>query len=270
MIEKNGIVTFECDKDKNGNEILNSSQRNNEIIWPPKETFPKSQYYATFKNCCNTTSYVMALEYSGFKFPSGKFKQPEDNLTYHILTSKAIMESYKKSQPVMYNNFVKCLNGTCNKQELQNMCFPNEIHKYLCMGANEWLGTEAASFNTNVNFKKALWKFMVKDSLPIVISTIFGGMNHIVCATGVQYKKEDWLKGVELEKSKGILPEITPISILVDDPWGKYNPKTNKYDAPNNGNDIVIPWDVVIERVKPCNSDTIKWGHTFTHGIAII
>ena len=49
MTEKNGIVTFECDKDKNGNEILNSTQRNNEIVWPPKDKFPKAQYTTTWK-----------------------------------------------------------------------------------------------------------------------------------------------------------------------------------------------------------------------------
>ena len=41
----------------------------------------------------------------------------------------------------------------------------------------------------------------------------------------------------------------------------KYNPKTNKYDAPNGGNDIAIPWDVVVARVKPANSKSVKWAH---------
>ena len=66
------------------------------------------------------------------------------------------------------------------------------------------------------------------------------------------------------------LPGPTPEGIYVDDPWGKYNPKTNKYDAPNGGNDIFIPWDVVVKRVKPANSEDVKWMHLFYHGLAAV
>lgn len=266
MIRKNGLVIFECDKDEAGNEILNSTQRNNEIVWPPKDKFPNAQYRTSWANTCNATSYVMALEYAGFKFPSGKFKQPEDNLTYHILNSKTIMDAYKKGQPAMYANFIKSLEGKCTEEELKNMYFPNELHDYLCMGANEWIGTTAAKFSTNINFKKALWKFFVKDNLPMVISTNFGGFGHIVVVTGVIYKESDY----EAHKDDEECPEIAPESIIIDDPWGKYNPRTNKYDAPNSGNDITVPWDRVVESVKPCKSDTLKWAHIFSHSIATI
>lgn len=269
MTEKNGIVTFECDKDKNGNEILNSTQRNNEIVWPPKDKFPKAQYTTTWKNTCNCTSYGMALEYAGYIFPSGRYKQPEDNLAFHILNSKKIIAEYSTKQPAMYKLYVKSLEGKCTDAELKDVYPPTELHDYLCMGANDWLGTKAAQFSTNVNFKEALWKYMVSDNLPMVISTIFGGFNHIVCVTGVQYTKSDYEKGLAYEKSNGI-PNISPVAIIVDDPWGKYNPKTNKYDAPNGGNDIVVPWDVVVTKVKPVGSSTIKWAHTFNHAVAIV
>lgn len=271
MIEKNGIVTFECDKDKDGNEIGNSSQRNNELVWPSETAKPKAQYRTSWKNMCNVTSYVMGLEYSGFIFPSGKYKQPEDNLGYHILTSPTVLAEFKKRQPAMYNLFIKSLEGGCNKAELDVLYFPTELHDYLSMGANEWIGTKATRFSQNINFKKALWRYMVEDNLPMVISTNFGGFGHIVCVTGVQYNKAEWEKGVEFRKENlEELPEITPVSIIIDDPWGKYNPKTNKYDAPSGGNDLIIPWERVVASVKPYNSEKVKWAHTFSHAVATV
>ena len=271
MTEKNGIVTFECDKDPEGKEIENSTQRNNELVWPSVTNKPNAQYRTSWKNMCNVTSYRMALEYAGYNFPVGRFKQPEDNLGEFILTSKDVMAKYAKECPAMYKSFLRALDGQCSTQELENMYFPNELHDYLCYGANLWIGTNAAKFSTSINFKKALWRYMVEDNLPMVISTKFGGFGHIVCVTGVQYNKADYETGKAFRGvNKEDWPEITPISIIIDDPWGKYNPRTNKYDAPNGGNDIIVPWDRVVSTVKPCNSDTVKWAHTFTHGIATV
>lgn len=276
MTEKDGIVTFECDKDHNGKEILNSTQRNNELIFPDPKKYPKAQYVTNFKNECNITSYIMFLEYSGARFPSGMFKQPEDNLGYFILTNKEILELYKKNQPVLYNAWQKSLVGEATTSELENAIPPTEIHNYLCIGANEWLGYSAAIFSTRVNFKQALWNEMVNNDNPMVISTTFGKLaGHLVCVTGVQYKIEDYQRIKELENANKDITEslesINPVSIIVDDPWGKYDPKTNTYIAPNGGNDIIIPWDVVIARVKPVNSPSIKWAHCIFHkGIATI
>ena len=266
MTEKNGILTFECDKDEKGNEILNSSQRNNELVYPDPKKFPKSQYTTSWRNECNVTSYIMFLEYSGAKFPSGKYKQPEDNLGYFILTNKQILDHYKAKQPVFYNAWMKALKGTATKADLENAFPPNELHDYLRMGANLWLGYDAAKFSINVNFKKALWDNMVDDNLPLVISTTFGGFGHIVCVTGVQYKKEDYqalraAKDLKASNVDELINLTDPVAIIVDDPWGKFNPKTNKYDAPNGGNDIVVPWDVVVARVKPAGSTLTKWCH---------
>ena len=275
MTEKNGIVTFESDKDKNGNEILNSSQRNNQLVFPDPKKYPKAQYTTSWKNECNVTSMIMGLEYSGWTFPKGKYNQPEDNLAYFILTDKQILDAYKKGQPAMYDLWQKSFLGKCTQKELDSVYPPNELHDYLSKGTNLWLGSTATSFSTNVNFKRALWDNMVHDNLPLVISTTFGGFGHIVCVTGVQYKKNDYesinaAQNLKTTNWEQLLDDVDPVSIIVDDPWGKYNPKTNKYDAPNGGNDIIIPWDVVVARVKPANSSKIKWAHTFKHGMATI
>lgn len=260
-----GIYQFECDKDLKGIELDNYSQRNNEIVWPSKDEYPKAQYQTTWKNTCNVTSYIMGLSYAGFNFPSGKYKQPEDNLAYFILTDEKIREEYKNKQPAMYNLFIKALKGECSKHELDNMYFPTELHDYLCLGANRWIGTTAAKFSTNIDFKKALWENLVIDNLPMVISTNFGGFGHIVVVTGCQYSDKTYNKIKDTQDFS-----LEPLSIIIDDPWGKYNYKIDKYDAPNNGNDIVIPWDIVVKRVKPYNSQKIKWVHTFNHAVATI
>lgn len=275
MTEKNGILTFECDKDERGQEILNSTQRNNKIVYPDPEVYPKAQYIVNWKNTCNVTSMVMAGQYAGAKFPGGKYEQDEDNLAYFILTNKEILEKYKGSQPVLYNAWIKTFTGKATKTDLNNAYPPTELHDYLSMGTNLFLGYKATQFSTNINFKKTLWDNMVNDNLPIVVSTTFGGMGHIVCVTGVQYKKADFesIKAAESIKSGNIeqlINSIDPISIIIDDPYGKYNPETNKYDAPNQGNDICIPWNIVISRVKPVNSKLTKWCHTFNHGMATV
>lgn len=258
LTKKDGILTFECDKDRDGNEILNSSQRNNEILWPTEKEYPKAQYRASWKNTCNVTSYIMALEYAGWKFPKGNYNQPEDNFAYFILTDKSIRDKMKQKAPILFDLWMRSLEGKCTEKELKyDMYFPTELHDYLCFGANKWIGKDVASFSTELNFKEVLYKNMVENNLPLVVSTTFGGFGHIVCVSGVQYTEES-------------LRKKAPVAILVDDPWGKYNPDTNKYDSPSGGNDLVIPWKTVIAKVKPAGSISTKWIHTFNQGIATI
>lgn len=258
MERKNGLVIFEVDKDENGNEIGNSSQRNNELVWPTTAEKPNAQYRTSWKNMCNVTSYVMALEYAGWQFPTGTFRQPEDNLGKFILTDKSVRDYWQKTNKAGYDLFMKSLDGKCTKAELENMYFPTELHNILSYGANKWMGQDIAKYSEPVDLKKVLWENMVDNDLPVVLSTKFGGYGHIVCCTGVAFdeKEFDNLKYVD----KGTL---TPKHIIVDDPWGKYNPSTNLYDAPNGGNDIIVPWNRVELSVR-------NRAHTFKHPIKLI
>lgn len=257
MTEKNGIFTYECDRDPDGAEILNSSQRNNELVWPSVKEKPKAQYRTSWKNMCNVTSYVMALEYAGWKFPGGPYKQPEDNLGLFILTNKDVRDYFKNRDKHMYDLFMKSLDGKCTDIELEQMYFPTELHNFLSYGANNWIGENVSMFVQNESFVRQLFEQMVCNNLPMVISTNFGGFGHIVTVTGVQYKGRPDIHSI-------------PTGIIVDDPWGKYNPTTNVYDAPNGGNDILIPWDRVVKSVKPYGSADTKWMHLFKHGEATI
>ena len=265
MRKENGLIIFECDKDENGKEILNSSQRNNQLVWPSVKSKPKAQYRTNWSNMCNVTSMVMGLEYAGFTFPDGPYNQPEDNLGLFILTDRVLLDKWKNQAPAQYDLFIKSQDGKLTKDQVDKyLYFPTELHDYLSLGVNRWLGTKATKFTTSFSFKKMLELEMVFENSPIVLSTTFGGFGHIVCCTGVAYKDET------VFSDKEELPGPTPAGIYVDDPWGKYNPATNKYDAPNGGNDIFIPWDVVVKRVKPANSEDVKWMHLFYHGLAAV
>lgn len=273
MIKENGLVTFKCDLRDDGTEILNSSQRNNKLIWPSEIDYPKAQYRTSWKNMCNVTSMIMGLEYAGWNFPTGKYNQPEDNLGLFILTDERIRKAYKEGQPAMYNTWIKSLTGEVPNSQINNIYPPIELHMYLSKGTNLWIGSTATEFHTNLNFLKSLWKNMVEDNLPIVISTNFGGFGHIVTCVGVTYSEADYEKGKKIrEENISDLPEIIPTSIKVDDPWGAINIQNNKYPVGGggSGNNINIPWQFVVEHVKPLNSTRQKWGHIFKHGIATV
>lgn len=270
MTEKNGIVTFKCDEG-----FLNSTQRNNEY----KLLSKTGQTLVDWKGECNVTSYVMALEYAGWKFPKGRFKQTEDNLAEHIIESEKIDNDFNVTMRALWKEWHDAKEGKLSDAEIKKVTPPIEIHKYLSMGANEWLNCRTAtSFNERIDFPKALWRYLVDDNLPMVISTTFGGFGHIVCVTGVQYSKADWEKGVEEQKEKKepgkiYTPSVKPTAIIVDDPWGNAS-KTRFESYPagggGSGNDIIVPWDIVVKKVKPLNSTSQKWAHTFNHGAAIV
>lgn len=274
MIKKNGILTFKSDLKPDGTEILNSTQRNNQISWPSPNKFPKSQIIVSWKNTCNVTSIVMGLEYSGWNFPVGQYSQPEDNLAKFILESEEIDSLYAKKLPAMYSSYKRALNGQCSPSELNNVYTPIELHEFLAKGTNLWLGSTAVEFRTNINFKKALWSSMVESNLPIVLSTTFGGFGHVVTCVGFSITESEYEKALSYRKKTNELPDDYEIeSIIVDDPWGNASKsKFASYPAGGggSGNNLTVPWDIVVSRVKPVNSTLVKWGHMFKHGIATV
>lgn len=242
------------------------SQRNNELVWPSVKAKPKAQYRTNWLNMCNATSMINALCRAGYSLPDGRWKQPEDNLAEFILTNKELLNKWRTQAPAQYDLFIKSLDGQLTEEQVKkHLYFPNELHDYLSLGTNLWIGTTATRFYVDKSFKQNLMDELVFDDCPIVISTTFGGMGHIVCCTGVAYNEVD-------ESSLLVYGNTppTPAGIIVDDPWGKYNPETNTYDAPSGGNDIFIPWDVVVKRVKPAGSTDTKWMHLFFKGLPAV
>jgi uncharacterized protein YvpB len=122
---------------------INFSQRNNKIM--PMVT-------------CQVTSMVMGLSYIGWKFPEGKYEQPEDNL-------KAYFTEQGKNP---------------------------EIHADLAEYTNRWLGKAAVSFSTKRTMSQIINEIV--KGRPVVMSGQFPGfptrrtrpLGHIVCLVGCE------------------------------------------------------------------------------------
>ena len=123
---------------------LNYSQRNNE---------------RDPVNTCNVTSMVMALDYLGYSFPSGQYKQPEDNL--HLFMTE------KKLRPW--------------------------VHAELSLAVDAWLGKQITSFSTGRSISAIIDQ--LKDDRPVVLSGNFPGfpvklekpLGHIVVLVGIEW-----------------------------------------------------------------------------------
>lgn len=249
-------ITYKLDGD-------NYSQRNNQIVWPPVEQYPNSLYKCDWKVTCNVTALVNALDLAGWKFPQGKYTQPEDNLAYFILTNKEIDEIYKTQLPAMYQTYQNALNGNCTEYELKNMYAPIEILCLLAKGANLWLNSsKAVIFNEpkvhldSNDFSYVIYENFIKKISPLVVSTNFGGFGHIVSIVGATYEADRF---------------TTPIELLIDDPWGKVNLSTNTYPVGGGGSgkEVKIPWDYAMKHIKPLNSQTKNY-FEFTSGVALV
>lgn len=239
------IREFRCDYGKE-----NYSQLNNEV---------------NPKNTCNTTSMVTALDFSGYKFPDDifpEFKQPEDKLTMFCLTNEDVLDFYKKISPTMFNQwkteFEKLKKENPNK-ELKDYVFkdsypPNEVHSVLSYATNKWLGVENATFFKTDLTVEDITKELI-DMKPVVVSVKFGKLDHVLTLVGVNIEKqnEGW----------------TPISFIADDTYGKFDFKTETYDTSASGNDIEIPVEDLVVRMKALNS-LKKWGHLFTFAPAVV
>jgi hypothetical protein len=126
----------------------NYSQRNNKL--KPLES-------------CNVTSMVMALSYLGYKFPAGKFDQPEDNL-------RAFIEA-RGGDPT--------------------------VHADLSDGVNQWIGRPVTNFRTDREVPQ-LWAELAAGR-PVVLSGTFPGfpklarrpLGHIVCLVGAEWAGDD-------------------------------------------------------------------------------
>lgn len=241
IIEKDNkkYKQYSCDYNK-----INYSQRNNEY------KFKDEGVVVNASTTCNVTAMCMALDYLGYNFPTGKYKQPEDNLADFIMNSKEVDDHFKKIMPVEYAQY---------KAKKPNCYTPNEIHDCLSLGTNLWIQKQVTKFSTDVDFKKALYDNLVMNHKPIVISGAFPKKNgvklhHIVCVTGVCYN--------ENEK---VSPTTTPSFIKVDDPYGN-----TLNDWVGTGNDVYLSWEYIVKNLKPIGSQKYKWCHLFEEQQAIV
>lgn len=238
-------VTFRVDRNK-----TNYAQRNNKFIWEhPKN--PKLRMDALAM--CNVTSYVMAADYLGFKFPNGKYDQPEDNFADFIFKSKEIDEFYSTKMPVLYEAY--------KRGDTDAYC-PNLIHIVLAYSFNLWIGTTAATFNERLPITDIV-KEVTEFNRPVVLSGTFpykykagniGTIGHINTLVGIEFA--DFDKKLNLDKA----------TFIVDDPYGDW--KQNFLSG--TGNDTRFKLDEFIKYYKNLNDRTTKFAHTFKNSVAAI
>lgn len=247
LVEDDTYYYFTCD-----DNMENYTQRNNEFYWV------RNNRIVDKYGMCNFTSYCMFADYAGWKFPSGKYNQPEDNFADFLFKSKEVDKFYKEHYLAYYKDYVK---GT------KDCTTPNEIHKILSYAFNLWVGvSDATRFIENANIKSLLYQSFVIDKMPLVLSGHFPKSNgtrlhHIVTCTGIAIEKDKFIK-----PKLGILPENIEIAkIKIDDPYGN-----TLNDWQGSGNDIWLTWDYVVKNLKPVNNEEIKWAHTIKKPVAII
>lgn len=243
-------VLFSCDENK-----INYSQRNNKYYKKIGENV------ANAHTMCNVTSMCMALDYAGYKFPDlGKWSQPEDALMDFMVTNEEIDALYKKNYPTYYDAYKKGIEGAY---------YPNEVHSILSYGTNLWMGVKPGKitqFISNANFPYLLYLSFVKGSVPIVVSGSFptssgDRLNHIVTVSGVAYTRASYDK----YKKSGDWKDLLVENVKIDDPYG--NTLTG---WSGSGQDILLTWEYCVNNLKPLNSASEKWCHTFVPGPEII
>lgn len=123
-------------------------------------------------NVCNVTSMVMAASYLGYKFPEGKYKQPEDNL--HLFMTEKGLRPW--------------------------------VHDELSKGTNLWMGKNITNFSVTLSITAIFEE--LKNEKPVVMSGNFPGhpvklakpLGHIVVLVGAE-----WQDGRDNEDPKTVI-----------------------------------------------------------------
>jgi len=199
-------MIYKADKGK-----PNYSQRNNEI--KPLVS-------------CNVTSMVMALCYLGYEFPKGRYRQPEDNLRYHIENDQFCKRYYQ---------------DYCQRNPWAKGIPAVQIHDVLNWGTNNWMGTQCTHFQSNIPIEEMIHE--IKCGRPVVISGSFyregkEPLDHIVALVGYNDETNE---------------------ACYDDPYGR----TYEWSPEASGNDTWVSWELFIRDIKPVGNPNIKMGHLF-------
>ena len=230
----------------------NYSQRNNVLV-------PNS--------ACGPTNFIQGLEYSGWVWNNKLFpelKQPEDKLTKFCRTNKDVLAYYEKYYKNLYDNWMAEAHQLAKEQKKQYWevdCKknypPNEIHDVMNYAANLFIGYTAKEvskierpvcrfFNS---FEERTVLCQLDQGLPVVSSVNFNGYGHYIT-----------IVGYTSDETKEIILGDQIKEYIIDNTYGRFNFKTNKYDAVS-GNDEHIPRDKFLTMIKPVM-------HIFTKGAA--
>ena len=196
---------------------------------------------------CNVTSMIMMLDYAHIRFPSGTFKQPEDNLLTFLLSDKRVEEYYKEVAPTDYTKYIQ----TGRDPELSFP--PNEVHTVLSFGTNLWIGKQITKFYGELPVQELMYRTTIGQSC--VISGEFAGLHHVVVLVGFNTTQDP----ATIQKIEDV--DLTQIqSVILDDPYGDYR---SGYKI-QIGNGVEMPWVAFISQVKPQKNALVKRAHIVT------
>ncbi len=244
-------------------DFENYSQRNNVLV-------PNSS--------CGPTNMIQALEYSHWHWNNSLYpelKQPEDKLTKFCRTNEEVLNYYATHYKAMYENWLNEAGNLAKQQhkkywevDCKNSYPPNEVHDVMNYATNLFIGYSAEDLKnmklrpvTNfVNqFKESTVVSSILSGVPVVSSVKFNGYGHYVTIVGFTADiPEDFDENnICLLKIEDSIKEY-----IIDNTYGRFNFKTNKYDAVS-GNDEHIEKTKFLSMVKPVM-------HTFTKGAATV
>jgi hypothetical protein len=135
------------------------------------------------------------------------------------------------------------------QQFLLDSGFEPTNHYDLMKGYNQFMGKDIDSFSISVPFRDLIDDLL--SGIPWVGSGTFPGypykiqppkkpLEHIVCVVGMVYGKDPYF----------------PAEMIIDDPYG--NTMENWIGS---GNDVIIPWDLFVQWMKPLNDPELFWAH---------
>jgi hypothetical protein len=196
---------------------------------------------------CNTTSVIMALQYSGVILPPKKeLDQYEDLLTDFLLKDSRVDAFYKKTDLKNYSEWKDNPNG-------KYVIPPNEYHVVLAYGTNLWLDSLAPiiKFTTQSSIQEIAFNLIKKRVC--VVSGVWSGLRHIVCVVGLKSFQEN----LEFINRQSDIDLSKIQSFIIDDPFGDYK----SFYKNTNGNDIEVPINEFINNTRDLGKTTNKWAH---------
>lgn len=239
----------------NGKELLPWSQRKSKYVHVQKGK--KGSNKIDWTCVCNVHVLCNCSEYSGWQLPSDvEYSRAPDGLAKYIVNECLKPNSwFKKNYPTEFQNWYE------GNPEAYT---PLELHAVLAHYVSEWLGdSDADVFKSNLDIRSIV-KQLYENKIAIAASVKWGNLlGHIVTVVGFEATSEEdlkeWLYGFESKlKTVDVIKKI-----IIDDPWGYYDEKTDKYDGNKSGNDVRISTKYFWDHMKDIKNNNFKMGHIF-------
>lgn len=243
------------------------SQRNNEYKKTINGKFGTTSAGAT--TMCNFTTICEGFDIAGWAFPTGPYRQAEDNLMDFTVKAAEKPDSwFAQKMPAYWTDWIvngATLNNRTGKWE--EPYWPNEIHAVIAHYTNEWFGcSHADTFVENCSIHKIVNQLY--DGIPVPISVKFGALNHIILLTGFENEL------TELDTKVALTHTMEPLKIknfIYDDPYGAFDWNTKTYPVNRGtGNDQILTYDQFLACAKPFDNLSGKFAHIIEKPAAVV